>query len=259
MTDVSLLAALFASILLVSILTLAITIRNLRSSRRSEAVGESRYELLLGQQDRLGFLHEERGMLIEELERQSQERQQLMEFLGKSPPQLVEVLKRERREHLEARERIEELKQEQLRLEQELHQLKGQLERERREHLESQQRAERLEREQKGQSSLQQEVEQLGQERQRLTEDLNREREERLGAQRQAEQQEQERKRLEREFRNLRAELDSRGQVPTRDPVKESEASSPWWRRPVLVIGLLIGALILWLSSLGVALYLLSP
>jgi len=53
-----------------------------------------------------------------------------MEFLGKTPPQLVEALKKERGEHLKARERIEDLKQERLRLEQELHQLKGQLERE---------------------------------------------------------------------------------------------------------------------------------
>jgi len=57
----------------------------------------------------------------------------------------------------------------------------------------------------------------------------------------------------------LRAELDSHGRVPTRDPLKESEASHPWRRRPVLVVGLLIGALILWLTSLGIALYLLSP
>jgi pyruvate/2-oxoglutarate dehydrogenase complex dihydrolipoamide acyltransferase (E2) component len=39
-----------------------------------------------------------------------------MQFLGKSPPQLAEDLKRERAELLEAQRRLEDLKQEQLRL-----------------------------------------------------------------------------------------------------------------------------------------------
>jgi len=259
MTDVSLPAVLLGSILLVSILTLAGTILSLRSSRRSEVLGENRYELLRDQWDRLEFLREERQMLIEDLERESRERQQLMEFLGKTPSQLVEDLKKERREHVEAQERIEDLKQERLRLEQELHQVKEHLERERRGHLESQQRAERLERHEKEQSGIQQELERLGEERQRLTEDLNREREERLGAQRRADKQEQERARLEGEVRSLGAELDSQRRAATRDPVKESEAGHPWWRRRVLVVGLLFGALIMWLASLGVALYLVSP
>jgi chromosome segregation ATPase len=259
MTEVSLPAVLLGSILLVIILTLAGTILSLRSSRRSEALGEDRYELLRDQWDRLEFLREERRMLIEDLERQSRERQQLMEFLGKTPSQLVEDLKKERREHLEAQERIEHLKQEGLRLEQELHQAKEHLDQERRAHLEAQQRAERLERHEKEQSGIQQELEQLGEERQRLTEDLKREREERLRAERLADNQEQERVRLEEESRSLRAELDSQKQAPTPDPVEASEASHPWWRRPVLVIGLVLGALILWLTSLGVGLYLLSP
>jgi SMC interacting uncharacterized protein involved in chromosome segregation len=243
---------------MVSILTLAGTILNLRSSRRSEVRGEDRYELLRDQHDRMEFLREERQMLIEELERQSRERQQLTEFLGKTPSQLVEDLKQVRREHLEAQERIENLRQERLRFEQELHHLRELLEQERRGHLESQQRAEQLEREQEEQSGIQQEVERLGEERQRLTEDLRREREERLGAQRRADKQEQERARLERELRSLKAELDSHRRAPTRDPVKESEASHPWWRRRVLIVGLLFGALMLWLTSLGVALSLLS-
>jgi pyruvate/2-oxoglutarate dehydrogenase complex dihydrolipoamide acyltransferase (E2) component len=131
MTDVLLPVALLMSILLVSILTLVVAVRNLRSSRRSEALGEDRYELLHDQHDRLEFLREERQILAEELERRSQERQQLMGLLGKTPPQLVEVLKKEREQHLEAQERIENLKHERLRLEQELHQLNEQLERER--------------------------------------------------------------------------------------------------------------------------------
>ncbi len=124
MADVSLLTGLLATILAVSILTLAIAIRNLHSSRRSVALGEDRYELLRDQQGRLEVLREERQMLIEELGRQSREREQLMEMLKKTPKQLVEDLKKEREEHLEARERIEDL-------EEELHQLMEQLERQR--------------------------------------------------------------------------------------------------------------------------------
>jgi len=198
-------------------------------------------------------------MLIEELERRSQERQLLMEFLGKTPPQLVEDLKKERGEHLEAQERIEDLKQEQLRLEHELQQLKEQVEQERRGHLEAKQRADLLERQQKEQAGIQEELERLAEERQRLTEDLKREREERLGAQRRADKQEQERRRQEGEARSLRAELDSQRQARTRDPVMEWEAGDPWWRRRALVVGLLFGAVILWLTSLMAALYLASP
>jgi ferric-dicitrate binding protein FerR (iron transport regulator) len=99
----------------------------------------------------------------------------------------------------------------------------------------------------------------LGQEHQRLTEDLKREREERLEAQRQAERQEQERSRLERELRRSQAELDSQRQPPARDQTEKSEARPPWWRRPILVVGLLFGALAAWLTSLVVALNLLAP
>ena len=251
-------AVILVSILLVSILTLAVAIRSLQSSRTSERLGEDRYELLRDQWARLEFLREERKMLMDELERQSRERQQLTEFLGKTPPQLVEDLKRERTEHLEAQERIEDLEQERLRLEQELHRLKEQLERERQGHLESQRRAEQLERQQKEQSGTRQELERLGQERQRLTEDLKKEREERSGAQRRIKQQEQERAHLQREFQRLRAELDSRRRAPTTDRVKESESSRPWWRKPALVVGLLVGALLLWLTSLVVGLSLIS-
>ena len=250
---------LLPAVLLVSILTLAVAIGSLLSSRRSEALGEERYELLRDQRDRLDLMHEERQMLIEELQREAQQRQQVMDFLAKTPSQLVQDLKKEKGERLEVQERIEGLEQERLRLEQELQQSKEQLERERRGHLESQRRVERLEQEQKQRSGIRQDVERLGQERQRLTEDLEREREERLGAQRRAEQQEQAQARREREFRRLKAELDSRRRAPTRDRVKGSEATHPWWRRPVLVGGLLFGALVAWLTSLVVALYLLSP
>ena len=117
MTNLSLPVVLMVGILLVSVLTFAVAIRSLRSSRRSEALGEDRYELLRDQHERLEFLREERQMLIEELERHSRERDQLMELLGKPSPQLVEDLKKERGQFLEAQERIEDLKQERLRLE----------------------------------------------------------------------------------------------------------------------------------------------
>ena len=50
-------------ILLISIATFAIAIGTLRSSRRSEDLGEDRYELLRDQHDRLEMLREERRML----------------------------------------------------------------------------------------------------------------------------------------------------------------------------------------------------
>ena len=117
--------ALLTSILFVSILTLAVAVRDLQSTGRSVALGEDRYELLHDQHDRLEFLREERQMMLEELERQSWEREQLVESLGKTPAQLAEDLGRVREEHLKAQERVEEL-------EQELYQLKKeQLEQER--------------------------------------------------------------------------------------------------------------------------------
>jgi len=222
-------------------------------------LGEDRYELLREQWNRLEFLREERQTLIAELERQSRERQQLTELLGKTPPQLVEDLQKERREHQAARKQIEDLKQERLRLEQELHHLEEQLKRDRQEHLGSQRRAEQLERQQKKQAEIQQEVDRLTQEHQRLTEELKKEREEHSAAQRRADQQEKERTRLEREVRRLRATLDSHGRAPARDQAKESGLGRPWRRRPVLVVGLIFGGLLLWLTSLMVGLYLVCP
>jgi multidrug efflux pump subunit AcrA (membrane-fusion protein) len=137
--------------------------------------------------------------------------------------------------------------------------LEEQLERDRQARLESQRRAEQLERQQKELSGIQQEMERLTGERQRLTEELNKEREEHSATQRRAEQQEEERARLEKEFRRLRAALDSHERAPVRDQGKESELGRPWWRRPVLVLGLLFGALLLWFTSLTVGLYLVSP
>ena len=66
---------LLPAVLVVGIVTLAVAVRTLWSSRRSEGLGENRYELLRDQQERLELLREERRMLIEKLERESRERQ----------------------------------------------------------------------------------------------------------------------------------------------------------------------------------------
>ncbi len=65
--------ALLAIVFLVGVATLAVAIGALRSSRRSEGLGENRFELLRDQHERLELLREERRMLIEQLERESQE------------------------------------------------------------------------------------------------------------------------------------------------------------------------------------------
>jgi len=87
-----------------------------------------------------------------------------------------------------------------------------------------------------------------GKGRQQLAEELEREREERLEAQRRAEQLEEEGIRLEWELGRSKEEPGGR----------RSEAR-PWWRRSVLVVGLLLDALAAWFTSLAVALSLLSP
>ena len=129
------------------------------------------------------------------------------------------------------------------------------LDRERWGHQEILRRAEGLEREQTEVSEVQQEAERLGQERERLAEDLERGREERVEVQRRAEQLEQERARLEQELGRSQAELERRKRAPAR---AASRASRPWWRRPILVVGLLVGALIAWFTSLAVALNMLA-
>src|SRR3712207_1991078 len=70
---------LLAVVLVLGMATLAVAIGTLRSSRRSEELGEGRYELLRDQHERLELLREERRVLVEELKRESQERQQFTE------------------------------------------------------------------------------------------------------------------------------------------------------------------------------------
>jgi Flp pilus assembly protein TadB len=100
-------------------------------------------------------------------------------------------------------------------------------------------------------SAVKDEAEQLRQERQRLAEDLERGRKERMEVQRRAERQEQELARLEQELNHWKGAADP-------DRAAESGAGRPWWRRPLLVVGLLLGVLIAWFSSLVVALNMLA-
>src|SRR5215210_8141418 len=94
--------ALLGVVLLVGVATLAVAIGALRSSRRSEGLGEDRHELLRDQHDRLEMMREERRMVAEELERESRERRQLTEYLEETDPRLVEHLKRRRQARTES-------------------------------------------------------------------------------------------------------------------------------------------------------------
>src|SRR5918998_3613410 len=116
---------LLPGVLLVTVVTLVIAIGTLRSSRRSEGLGEDRYELLREQHDRLEMFREERRMLTEQLERESRERRQLTEYLEETDPRLRENLKR----RLQA---VTESRREAVRLEQEYQQATEELQQERR-------------------------------------------------------------------------------------------------------------------------------
>ena len=70
---------------------------------------------------------------------------------------------------------------------------------------------------------------------------------------------EEELARLEQELRQSQAELNRRKRSATRNRVAESGSSRPWWRKPLPVIGLLLGVLIAWFVSLAVALSMLAP
>jgi hypothetical protein len=132
------------------------------------------------------------------------------------------------------------------------------LERERRGHQEILRRAEGLEQEQTELSEVQQEAEQLRKEGQRLAEDLEKGREERVEMQQRANGQELEVARLKQELRQSQAEVNHRERAAARNGATESGASRPWWRRPLLVDGLLLGVLIAWFTSLAVALNMLA-
>jgi len=258
--DMQMIDVLLPVVLLVGVATLAVAIGAFRSSRRSEDLGENRYELLREQQERLQVLREERQMFLQELEREALERRRLMEILEGEGSQLAENLIQERQKRAESAHRTKQLEQDRLRLEQELQGLQEELERERRQRQEVQRHAEAREREHTNQSQIKQKMERLEQERQRLTEELDREREGRAEIQRQAERRDQERIRLERELERLQAELDRRGErAPVPEQAKNSEKRFLWQSRPFLVAGLLLGVLVAWFVSLMVALSLLAP
>ncbi|MDQ3864662.1 MAG: hypothetical protein M3317_14425 [Actinomycetota bacterium] len=131
---------------------LAAAIGALRGVRRAEELGEGRFELLRDQHERLELLREERSVLLEELER-------------------------ERRERLEAQERIKQLMREHphLELEREIQRLKEELELEREgrahNHRERQRLGEELERERLARSEDQRNVQRLERELQQLLEE----------------------------------------------------------------------------------------
>ena len=207
---------LLPGVMLVGIATLIVAVGALRSSLRSEGLGEDRYELLRDQHDRLEILREERQVLVEELKRESRERQRLMKTLEEARPRLVEDLERARRENGEAERRAEQQEQEGTRLQHELKRLEEELERERRGHSEVQQRAE---------------------------------------------QQEQERLRLEGELERSEAQVEDANNLsrkPLRTRRGPSASGRAWWRRTILVVVTFLGILAVWLTSLVIALNLLS-
>ena len=82
--------ALLGVVFLVGVATLVVAVGALRSSRRSKGLREAQYELLRDQRDQLDMLREERRMLTEEFERDSEERRRLMEYLEETDPRLME-------------------------------------------------------------------------------------------------------------------------------------------------------------------------
>ena len=145
----------FLSLGTLGVATLLVAFGALRSARRAEEVGESRYELLHEQAERLELMHEERKTLTEELEL-------------------------ERRERLQAQRRVEQLTREHphLELERELQRVTEQLQLEQEGRLhnyrERQRLAEELQEERLARSEDQREVERLQLEIRQLAEELER-------------------------------------------------------------------------------------
>jgi hypothetical protein len=120
--------------------------------------------LLRDQRERLDVLREGRRTLLEELERESQERRQFMGHLEEANPHVMENLGCGSQARIEHGREVERLEEEQLRLIEEV----------------EQQRAEELKHEREEQSRVQQDADRLGQEHLQLMEDLETEREQRL-------------------------------------------------------------------------------
>ena len=228
-------------IFLTCIVTLIVGVRILQSSRRSESLGEDRNELLRDQYERLELLREERQVLLKKQEDESRERRQLMEYLGGDRTQLVDDREMEQL-RTENAHNAQQFEQERLRLEQELDQLREELEREQRTHIEAQQQTERLELE-----------------HQQLTVDLQNERQERSEAQQRSEQQERELASLEKELQRMKEESDIQGRVSSQNRSQMRGKPRPVWRRIVLLGGLVLVVLVAWLTSLMMALSILTP
>jgi hypothetical protein len=238
-------ASLLAIVVIATVNVIA-AILTLRSSLRSEGLGEGRYELLHDQQKRLELMREEQRTLSDQLERESRERRQLVAYLEETDPRLTDNLERRRQAHVANEREVE-------RLEQEYKRVTEELEQERRRRLEMKQLAEQLEQERKAQSRVRQDAQRLGQERQQLMEGIETEREQRVATQQQAEGLEEEHQRVVEELEHER-----RRQQEILQRAVESGISRPWWRRLLPVVGLLIGILIAWLTSLMVALTMLT-
>jgi chromosome segregation ATPase len=119
--------------------------------------------------------------------------------------------------------------------------VREELEREHRELLEAWQRLEQLEREHQDLSGVRQRAERSDQER--------------VEAQKRVENLEHERQRLQEELARLQEELlDGREQLLAHGGTEKVEASRPWWRKPLPMIVLFFGIVILWVVSLVVAL-----
>jgi hypothetical protein len=246
-------------VLLFSVATFAIAVLVLRTSRRSEHLGESRYELLLNQRDALEVLREERQMLREELQRRSQKQQRQTGRLEETHSGPSEDPERKGTLDNGSAQRSERQEWGQKYTEREYQELREGWEREHRANLEAQQRIEQLERDEEERLRIQQDKEQLAQKRQQLMRDLEREREERQKVQQQAERSQQEQVRLQEEYQLLRDELDGLRRSPTEHSAEQPKAYRPRWSRPVRLAVVLLGILALWFTSLVVALSLLQP
>ena len=231
----------FLVIFLTCIATLIVGVRILQSSRRSESLGEDRNELLRDQYERLELVREERQVLLEKLEGESRERRQLMEYLGGDRTQLVDDGEMEQI-RTESAHNAKQSEQERLRLEQQLDELQEELEREKRTHIEAQQQTERLELE-----------------HQQLTVDLQNERQERSEAQQRSEQQEREMAALEQELQRMKEEANTQKRASSRNRSQMRGGPRPLGRRVALLGGLVLVVLVAWLTSLMVALNILTP
>jgi hypothetical protein len=246
-----------SGVLLLGVATFVVAVRVLRSSQRSEHLGESRYELLLNQRDMIEMLREERQMLSEELQRRSHEQQRQKERFHGTHSGSSEDPERKRTLDNGSAQWSERQEWGQRHTEREYQKLREERESERRAILEAQQRIEQLEKDEEERLRIQQEKEQLAQKRQQLTRDLERERAERQKIQQQAERLQQERVRLQKEYQLLRKELDGLRRSPTEPSAEQLKVYRPRWSRPVQLTAVLFGILALWFTSLVVALNLL--